>query len=225
MTYSQLLKIVDETGLSPEKLAPRLGVSNMTIRRWRDEKPNSTVPVQYEKLLIEAVHQLVIDGTLEASDPKVSELLKVASSSAVGAAMHELGIDELEPKAGESQNDGVVRILQRIGISSRRQKDVDNAKTRIWSFRKKGADWKSHLSTLLTVIKSRRVGHVEKLVAYGALFYLLCPFDLIPDHIPILGLTDDFSILTIAVAYYVSRGFAAKGSSSPDTSGKDDEMP
>jgi uncharacterized membrane protein YkvA (DUF1232 family) len=55
------------------------------------------------------------------------------------------------------------------------------------------------------VVKSSKLSHVDKLVAYGALFYLLTPMDLIPDHIPVLGLVDDFGVLGFALTYYTKR--------------------
>ncbi len=39
-----------------------------------------------------------------------------------------------------------------------------------------------------------------KVVAIGALIYLISPIDAIPDVIPVLGLTDDVSIIGLAVA-------------------------
>ena len=58
---------------------------------------------------------------------------------------------------------------------------------------------------LIQVVKSKELTTLDKLVAYGALFYLLTPFDLIPDNIPIFGLIDDYAILGIAIAYYMKR--------------------
>jgi uncharacterized membrane protein YkvA (DUF1232 family) len=37
------------------------------------------------------------------------------------------------------------------------------------------------------------------------LFYLICPFDLIPDNIPVFGMIDDYAILGVAWEYYVKR--------------------
>jgi uncharacterized membrane protein YkvA (DUF1232 family) len=210
MTYSQLLRIIEQTKLSPESLAPKLGVSNMTIRRWKDQKPNKIVPVAYERLLVEAVHQMIIDGDIEATDPAVAELLRSSSPTSVNSAMHSLGIDQIDLKSGTDQADSLIRILHKIGFSDHHREDVDKAKERLWGFRKMGAEWRRVLSVLIQVIKSKRLGHIDKLVAYGALFYLLCPFDLIPDHIPVLGYTDDFAILTVAAGYYLSKGFRAR---------------
>jgi uncharacterized membrane protein YkvA (DUF1232 family) len=57
----------------------------------------------------------------------------------------------------------------------------------------------------MKVLNSRDLHTFDKLVAYGALFYLLCPFDLIPDYVPVFGYMDDFIVLGFAVAYYVKR--------------------
>jgi uncharacterized membrane protein YkvA (DUF1232 family) len=46
---------------------------------------------------------------------------------------------------------------------------------------------------------------MEKLSAYGALFYLITVFDLIPDTIPVFGVLDDFAILGIVTAYYLRK--------------------
>lgn len=39
-----------------------------------------------------------------------------------------------------------------------------------------------------------------KSVIYGALGYLILPIDMIPDTIPVIGLTDDFALITAALA-------------------------
>ena len=55
------------------------------------------------------------------------------------------------------------------------------------------------------MIGSEKISILDKFVAYGALFYLVMVFDLIPDTVPVFGLLDDFAILGIATAYYVKR--------------------
>ena len=52
---------------------------------------------------------------------------------------------------------------------------------------------------LYYVMKSPNVSMKYKATVCGALGYLILPFDMIPDAIPALGLTDDIS--AIAVAY------------------------
>jgi len=68
-----------------------------------------------------------------------------------------------------------------------------------------GSEWKYRIKTLLSVTKSKEITRLDKFAAYGALFYLLAPLDLIPDHIPVFGLMDDFFILGIVSLYYANR--------------------
>jgi uncharacterized membrane protein YkvA (DUF1232 family) len=42
-------------------------------------------------------------------------------------------------------------------------------------------------------------------VAYGALYYLLCPLDLIPDNVPVFGLMDDYCVLGLAASHYAKK--------------------
>ena len=206
MTYSQLLKIINRTELSAEQLAPAFGVSNMTIRRWREKPGSHEVPKAYERLLVEAVRQMVIDGRLSAEEPEVSELLAASSENSVQAALKGMGVSDGDLQSKGNQSDRLVRFLQCIGFSDRHRCNVDQSTERIAGFKKLGSDWKSVISVLTGVIRSRRISPVDKIVAYGALFYLLCPLDLIPDHIPIFGLTDDFAVLTVAAGFYLKRG-------------------
>ena len=60
-------------------------------------------------------------------------------------------------------------------------------------------------SAIVGYLKDARVPLWRKLVGVGALFYLVWPFDLIPDYIPILGWLDDVGVLTAAAFFYVGE--------------------
>ena len=53
---------------------------------------------------------------------------------------------------------------------------------------------------LYYVLMSPDVPYQQKLLIIGALGYLICPIDLIPDFIPVVGYTDDLTALAGAVA-------------------------
>ncbi|GAA3998140.1 YkvA family protein [Deinococcus rubellus] len=60
--------------------------------------------------------------------------------------------------------------------------------------------WRDALALLLS-LTDRRVGARAKLIAALALLYALSPIDLIPDGIPVLGVTDDLLIVPAVLAY------------------------
>ena len=51
---------------------------------------------------------------------------------------------------------------------------------------------------LYYTLQSRNVSTKDKAIIYGALGYFILPIDIIPDYIPIIGYTDDMTILIYA---------------------------
>ena len=49
------------------------------------------------------------------------------------------------------------------------------------------------------VLKSKAVSRADKAKVYGALGYFVLPFDIVPDYVPIAGLSDDLAILIWAI--------------------------
>lgn len=49
------------------------------------------------------------------------------------------------------------------------------------------------------VLKSKTVSKGDKAKIYGALGYFVLPFDIVPDFVPIAGLSDDLSLLAWAI--------------------------
>ena len=45
----------------------------------------------------------------------------------------------------------------------------------------------------------------RKVVAVGALIYFICPWDAIPDIVPVVGYLDDAGVVYAAVEYYSSE--------------------
>ena len=202
MNYTQVINIFDETGLSPEELAAYLHISNMTYRRWRRRDGREIVSDEYGRHIAGAIYQLLEEGKLDPQSERVNEFLTGNIPEFFQAVVGKLGFDEQSVPTGASQQDKISQVLARMGASTRIQGDIDRSHKKIGAFGRMGEEWKRRITGLITILKSKKLTTMDKWVAYGALFYLITPFDLIPDNIPVVGYIDDFGILGFALAYY-----------------------
>ncbi len=194
-----------EADLSPEQLAKRLEISNMTVRRWMKKPQNEEIPSIYEKAVRDAIYQLVIEEVLPPESKSFQMAVKSVSNLPFEAILKGLGFSSImEQKPGFAPDQLLVGLSQ-IGAKESQKTEVDTNRKKILSFSRMGREWKERISPLMKVIQSHRLTTTDKLVAYGALFYLLCPFDLIPDNIPVFGLMDDYCVLGLAAAYYANK--------------------
>lgn len=196
---------MNETGLSPEQLANTFGVSNMSLRRWSEMPGGKRLPAATARTVIEGVYELIAEGKLQSGAPVVQEILEQSPSLSFRAVLSDMGIGAKDLGSGSPYRDNMTVALFQIGSSAQRRQDVDEGGDRLKWFKKLGADWKAHITSLGKILRHKHISHVDKLVAYGALFYLISPVDLIPDSIPFAGLLDDYSFLILATAYYASR--------------------
>ena len=204
MTYKQLMAIIRDSRLSPEVFGEQLGISGMTLRRWRDLPPDDKLPDLYKDAVVRVAHKLVKEGRLSIESKHLRDLMTQewlpfeTAASGLGMSIGELDSLKQNP-------DGALETLSQIGGSAKNREIVDASKNKIKLFKKMGEDWKYRITKLLLVVQSKRLSAMEKLVAYGAFFYLLNPFDFIPDAIPIFGFLDDLFFLSIALSFYLKR--------------------
>jgi len=177
----------------------------MTVRRWRSQPDDRELPKLYSRALDEVVCELAAEGKLERESPLVQAAVAETRRAPFATITAHLGIPAESLMAGQFSEQMMVDSLSQIGRSSERQKEVQRNSKRILSFKNWGKEWKERISSLMTVLQSKNLHAFDKLVAYGALFYLVTPIDLIPDNIPVFGYMDDFVILGFAVAYYAKR--------------------
>jgi uncharacterized membrane protein YkvA (DUF1232 family) len=191
--------------MSPEQLAKRLGVSGMTVRRWGDKDPHEKLPLLYEKALQDVVRQLVAESRLSLDSSAVKAITDKGTDMPMMSADNSLGVTQDMLKLAERNPKALMETLSDLGANESKKAEVDHHKKQILSFKKMGKEWSTRITSLMKVLESKELHTFDKLVAYGALFYLICPFDLIPDWIPVFGYMDDFIVLGFAVAYYVKR--------------------
>lgn len=206
MTYAHLFTVLKTSKFSPEQMAKRLGISGMTLRRWRRLPAHQELPALYAKAFVDVVYALIAEGRLPIGSPVAQGVMRQGSWAPFDQAAAHLGVaKELLVKGGRFDAGRVVESLSQIGANDIHKEEVDRHKRMILAFKKMGAEWSLRISRLWTVLQSSELHSFDKLVAYGALFYLLTPFDLIPDYIPVFGFLDDFAILGLAMAYYLKR--------------------
>jgi len=204
MRYKQLLDILDKVELSPEKAAEELGVSGMTLRRWRAKPADAELPEMYRRSFEPVLRRLIGEGKIHPEDPDVAAAFATMDDPFQKTLLG-LGITHKILEQGDKEQGTVVMGLARIGQDENRQEQVRKSGKMMERFRAMSAEWKSRIDDLALALKSDQLTALDKLVAFGALFYLITPFDLIPDAIPVFGLVDDFIILGIAALYYRTR--------------------
>lgn len=209
MTNSHLLILLEESGLSPEALGARIGISGMSIRRWLKEPKATIIPDPYSSAFQYTIQKMMIEGGLDSASRSVSWAFQEIGSLPQRAALSALGLDldlhEAMGPAGGGDEDRILGVLNQLGQSALVEKKVEEQANEIASHCGRDREWSSRLSVLSKVMKSKKISRFEKSVAVGALFYLIFAFDLIPDSLPIFGLIDDFTIVGFAATYYKQR--------------------
>jgi uncharacterized membrane protein YkvA (DUF1232 family) len=204
MNIGQALDVIDKAELSPESAAAELGVSGMTLRRWRDKPRGEELPEMYRAAMEPLLRRLIGEGILHPEDHNVAAAF-VQPPDPFLTTLKDSGIT-LEALNSPGKSKGIVaKGLAQIGGNEQRQQQVKSSGKMLERLKGMGAEWGSRIGDLTLVMRSDEITTLDKLVAFGALFYLICPFDLIPDAIPVIGYADDFIVLGIAVLYYRKR--------------------
>ena len=160
------------------------------------------MPPEYLRNVAGGIYRLIEDGRLDPSSAGISDFLASNIPEFFGAVTGNLGFGGENVKPESTQQEKIFQILAHMGASGKIRGAIDGKHKKINAFSRMGSEWKSRIGSLIAVLKSKEISIVDKSVAYGALFYLLTPFDLIPDAVPVVGYIDDFAMLGFAMAYY-----------------------
>jgi uncharacterized membrane protein YkvA (DUF1232 family) len=206
MKNSHLLILLKEAKLSPEQLALRIDVSNMTVRRWMKQPSSREIPRIYRRAIEDAVCEMIGDGILDPSSGIVRSIIENRDHVSFRSVLSSFGLPKnfLESN-GRADSDMLLNGLSKIGSDECKSEEVRNSIKKIKKYKGPGAEWPKRIAILVDAIMSGSIKDADKFTAFGALFYLIYPFDLIPDYIPVIGLIDDYAILGIAAAYYLRR--------------------
>lgn len=177
----------------------------MTLRRWRKEPGDRELPKLYSRALDAVICELAAEGKLNMKSPLVQNAVVAARQAPFAAILANLGITWDPLKTDQFSEPKLIECLSQIGADTDRQKEIDRNSNRILLFKNRGKEWRRRISSLMTAIRSKNLHGFDKQVAFGALFYLLSPFDMIPENIPVFGYMDDIIMLELAAAYYVRR--------------------
>lgn len=172
-TVSDLRHYLESQGLSPETLAERAHISNMTIRRMVRKPPATRIPEKYHLQLDHAL------GIAPLADDEVARML-AGGEGDFAKLLCELEKDgrAYDRGLGELKRD-VSQKLKEPGVTSGIRHSV---------------------KTVLTALSAKGIPMRQKMLALGAILYFVNPIDLIPDAIPVAGYLDDFGVLAIVTA-------------------------
>ncbi|WP_413587236.1 YkvA family protein [Bdellovibrio sp. HCB274] len=203
MKISQISKISKDTGLSPEKLAVYFQVSNMTLRRWLKKGGTVRVPAQYDTNIYQGILSMVKDGVIDKDHESVKEAYEFSQSLFANNSFMMMDLQAAQFEQSEANEDGLMDLCLRLGQRDDSLTYVQNNETTLQALEKKSPSIREKVMTLWSVLKDGEIQKTSKYVAVGALYYLVFPFDFIPDSVPGVGLLDDFAILSIAVDHYL----------------------
>lgn len=205
MRYGQVIALLDESGLLPEALGEYIGVSGSTYRRWMKAAPGAQLPDEYMPGVGAGIYRLLQEGKLNADSPRVNAFLEKNLPEYFSAVVGLLGgSDDLFAEESPHE-EKVVTALTSLGRSARIREKVGSSGEFLHKAKGWGAVWKQRITILTKTIGLSEISLVDKLAAYGALFYLFTPFDLVPDAVPVFGYVDDFGMLGFAVSYYATK--------------------
>jgi uncharacterized membrane protein YkvA (DUF1232 family) len=159
--------------LSPEALARKVLLSNMTIRRMLRLKASEKISEKYWPLF----DQLSKDSV----EPAHSHFQKISSSFFTDFKSL---TQDLEKAGTEAQN---IDQIKEDACSKMNDEAI-------------GTGLKTSIKVLLNTVSGSNTSLRSRAIAIGALIYFVNPFDLIPDALVGVGYLDDMAVASVAIS-------------------------
>ena len=156
MKNSQLLTLIRETKLSPEQMAKRIKVSNMTVRRWMEKPPSMEISHNHSRAIEDAVSGLIGDGILAPTSEIARQIIEGGDSSSFQDAIRSLGLPkDFYASKDRDDTDSLIMGLSKIGGDENRSLEVINSVKKIKKYKGPGEEWPKRIKILLSVILSK----------------------------------------------------------------------
>jgi uncharacterized membrane protein YkvA (DUF1232 family) len=163
--------------LSPEALARKVLLSNMTIRRMLRLKASETISEKYWPLFDQ-----LSEDSVELAHSHFQQI-----SSSFFTDFKSLTQD-LEKAGTEAQN------IDQIKEDVRSKMNNETI----------GTGLKASIKVLLNTVSGSNTSLRSRAIAIGALLYFINPFDLIPDALVGVGYLDDIAVASVAISAIVN---------------------
>jgi uncharacterized membrane protein YkvA (DUF1232 family) len=214
LKYSDALGILAEAQLSPEQLAPLIGISNMTYRRWmKRSNKDDEISTLHERGVREAISILRMKGLLPCVN--TGEQPQIEQSKFFESVSQTIkSLCSAHPGPQSEGEEAFLRdLLQQIGAYSDALPTIQKSAHVFESFQKNHPRFGSDFNVLLYVVRTKGIPQVLKTVACGALLYFLTPVDMIPDFNFGVGYLDDYGVIAFAAAFCQTKEILGRSKS------------
>lgn len=124
MYYSEIVKLLNESQLSPEAIAEWIAVSNSTYRNWMKAPAKGLMPESYRAGISEGIYKMLSKGLLSHESKQVNDYIQSNIPEFFNAAVAGLCATPEMLHGDASHQDKITAILSHLGNSDVRRRKV-----------------------------------------------------------------------------------------------------
>jgi uncharacterized membrane protein YkvA (DUF1232 family) len=198
--YGAVIALFAKSTLSPEQIAPFIGISNMTYRRWMKKDAEAELSLLHQVAVKSAVEKMKQQNLLPAD--AVLPDTEVDATGASFTTWIRSAVSSLPPASRSGGFESLaLGMLHALGNQKNASLQIEKARPSVTAFLAKNSLIGSFVHTLWTLATEGTAPAALKAIACGALLYFVTPWDLIPDFMLGLGFLDDYGVLTLAAGF------------------------